>query len=75
MFKTAILDLQCGNSTTSGSYRVFCSIYIQFSCLLFLNDIQLLQTIRLKDNNNKPNFCLQQSTTELDILSRNTVDF
>lgn len=27
-FKMAILDRQCGNSTTGRSYRVFCSTYI-----------------------------------------------
>ncbi len=56
--KTTILDLQRGNSTTGGSHRVFCSTYVQLSRLQSLDGVQLLQTISLKDIDNKPNLRL-----------------
>lgn len=36
--------------------------------------MQLFQTINLKDIDNKPNFYLLQSTIELYILFKNTLD-
>ncbi len=72
-FKMAILDLQCGNCTTDESHRAFYSTYIQLSRLQSLNGMQLLQIISLKDIDNKPNLCLEQSNAELDVLSRNTL--
>ncbi len=73
-FKTAILELQCKNSITGGSHKAFCSTYVQLSCLQSLDSVQLLQTFSLKGIDNKPNLCLQQSTAELEVLSRNSLD-
>lgn len=73
-FKTAILDLQRGQFANNVSHKSFCSTYVQLSRLQSLEGVQLLQTISLKDINNQPNPRLPQATTELDVLSRNTVD-
>lgn len=66
-FKMAILDLQCGNSTSGRSYRLFYSIYIQLFRFQSLDGMQLPQTISLKDIDNKPNLYLQQLTAKLDV--------
>ena len=75
MFKTAILDLQRSQFTNNVSLKAFCSIYVQLFRLQSLEDVQLLQTISLKDINNQPNSRLPQATIKLDVLSRNTLDF
>ena len=74
MFKTAILDFQHSQFANNVFHKTFCSTYIQLSRLQFLEDVQLLQTISLKDINNQPNPRFPQATTELDVLSRNTLD-
>ncbi len=73
-FKTAILDLQRSQFANNVSHKAFCSTYVQLSCLQSLEGVQLLQTISLKDINNQPNPRLPQATTELDVISRNTLD-
>ena len=73
-FIIAILDFQHSQFANNVSHKAFCSIYVQLSRLQSLKGVQLLQTISLKDINNQPNPRLPQATTELDILSRNTLD-
>lgn len=58
MFEIVILDFQCGISIIDESHKVFCSTLIYHFLLQFLNDVQLLQTISLRDIDNKLNYCL-----------------